>query len=126
VLAAGLSGKASWWHNNIPVLAEYFTVLVFDQRGTGRSSRVAVHSVEQMSADLIAILDAANLGRVAFLGHSTGGAIGVATALDYPDRLTRLAVYASTTCGDSYHLLTHLGAVSYARHHPCCQYAFDF
>jgi aminoacrylate hydrolase len=124
VLAAGLGGAASWWHRNISALAEHFTVLAFDQRGTGRSSRVIVDSVEQMSADLIAILDAAGFDRVAFLGHSTGGAIGVATALDYPDRLTALAIYASTTCGDAYRrrifdlrrdLLAHLGAPSYAR-----------
>lgn len=125
VLAAGLGGAASWWRDNIPALARHFTVLAFDQRGTGRSSRIAVDSVEQMSADLIAILDATGLERVAFLGHSTGAAIGVATALDYPGRLTALAIYASTTCGDPYRrrifdlrrdLLAHLGAPSYARY----------
>jgi aminoacrylate hydrolase len=41
-----------------------------------------------MSADVISILDDAGFERVAFLGHSTGGAIGVATALDYPNRLS--------------------------------------
>ena len=102
MLAAGLGGTANWWNANIPTLARQFTVLAFDQRGTGRSSRIAVHSVEQMSADLIAVLDAANLDRVAFLGHSTGGAIGVATALDCPGRLPGLVIYASTTCGNSY------------------------
>jgi aminoacrylate hydrolase len=88
VLAAGLGGTASWWHRNIPALARHFTVLSFDQRGTGRSSHVPVASVEQMSADVISILDDAVFERVAFLGHSTGGAIGVATALDYPNRLS--------------------------------------
>jgi aminoacrylate hydrolase len=125
VLAAGLGGAASWWNANIPVLAKHFTILTFDQRGTGRSSRTVVDSVEQMSADLIAILEAAGLERAAFLGHSTGAAIGVATALDYPGRLTSLVIYASTTCGDSYRrrifdlrrgLLAHLGALSYARY----------
>jgi aminoacrylate hydrolase len=78
-----------------------------------------------MSADLIAVLDAAGLDRVAFLGHSTGGAIGVATALDYPARLSAMVIYASTTCGDAYRrrilnlrrdILERLGALAYARY----------
>jgi aminoacrylate hydrolase len=125
VLAAGLGGTATFWHANIPALSKHFTVLAFDQRGTGRSSRVEVESVEEMSADLIAILDAAGVQRAAYLGHSTGGAIGVATALDYPDRLSSLVIYASTTCGDTYRrrifdlrldLLSHLGALTYAKY----------
>jgi aminoacrylate hydrolase len=125
VLAAGLGGTASFWHANIPALATHFTVLAFDQRGTGRSSRVEVESVEEMSADLIAILDSAGIERAAYLGHSTGGAIGVATALDYPSRISSLVIYASTTCGDTYRqrifdlrldLLAHLGALSYAKY----------
>ena len=36
------------------------------------------------------------------LGHSTGGAIGVAMALDHPERLSSLLIYASTTHGDAY------------------------
>jgi aminoacrylate hydrolase len=51
---------------------------------------------------LIAIMDDAGLDSAHFLGHSTGGAIGVATALDYPDRLRSLLIYASTTHGDDY------------------------
>jgi aminoacrylate hydrolase len=125
VLAAGLGGTASFWHANIPALARHFTVLAFDQRGTGRSSRVEVGSVEEMSVDLIAMLDSAGIERAAYLGHSTGGAIGVATALDYPGRITSLVIYASTTCGDAYRqrvfdlrldLLAHLGALTYAKY----------
>ena len=55
-----------------------------------------------MSADLIAVMDAAGLSSAHYLGHSTGGAIGVATALDYPGRLRSLMIYASTTHGDPY------------------------
>lgn len=123
VLAAGLGGVGTYWEPNIPALRERFCVYTFDQRGTGRSSRCAVESVEQMSADLVAILDDAKLDRVHYLGHSTGGAIGVATALDYPQRLASLMVYASTTCGDAYRrrifalraaLHKSMGAESYA------------
>lgn len=102
ILAAGLGGVMSYWQPNRAALEQQFTLYLFDQRGTGQSSRTKVASVEQMSADLIAIMDAAGLESAHYLGHSTGGAIGAATALDYPGRLRSLMIYASTTHGDHY------------------------
>jgi aminoacrylate hydrolase len=102
ILGAGLGGVGAYWAPNLARLTAHFTVYLFDQRGTGRSSREPVHSIEQMSADLIAVMEDAGLARAMYLGHSTGGAIGVATALDHPDRITSMMIYASTTCGDAY------------------------
>jgi aminoacrylate hydrolase len=125
VLGAGLGGTASWWAPNRATLAERFTVITFDQRGSGRSSKTPVASIEQMAADLIAVLDAAGLESAHYLGHSTGGAIGVAAALDHPARLRSLLIYASTTHGDAYRrrvfalrarLLAELGAEAYAQY----------
>jgi aminoacrylate hydrolase len=125
VLAAGLGGTASWWAPQVARYAREFTVLTFDQRGTGRSSRVPVRSVEEMSADLVAVMDHAGMGRAQVLGHSTGGAIAVATALDHPGRVASLLVYASTTHGDAYRrrvfelrrlLLETAGPAAYARY----------
>jgi len=125
VLGAGLGGAGSWWDPNRAMLAERFTVVTFDQRGTGRSSRVPVASIEQMAADLAAVLDAAGIEAAHYLGHSTGGAIGVAAALDHPGRLRSLLLYASTTHGDAYRrrvfalrqrLLEALGAEAYAQY----------
>ena len=125
VLGAGLGGAASWWAPNRAALAERFTVITFDQRGTGRSSKVPVASIEQMAADLIAVLDAAGVDAAHYLGHSTGGAIGIAAALDHPGRLRSLLIYASTTHGDAYRrrvfalrerLLAALGADAYAQY----------
>jgi len=83
-------------------LASHFTVYLFDQRGTGKSSKQPVQSIEQMSGDLVAVMDHAELTEAMYLGHSTGGAIGVATVLDHPGRLTAMTIYASTTRGDPY------------------------
>jgi len=125
VLGAGLGGSSSWWAPNLHELAARFTVIAFDQRGTGRSSHVPVTSIEQMAADLVAILDDAQVDTAHYLGHSTGGAIGVATALDHPGRLRSLLLYASTTHGDAYRrrvfalrerLLSELGPDAYAQY----------
>jgi len=102
ILAAGLGGTADWWAPQVERYAARFTVLHFDQRGTGRSSRIPVASVEEMAEDLRAVLDHAGIERAMMVGHSTGAAIGVALALDHPGRLDRLVIYASTTHGDAY------------------------
>lgn len=125
VLAAGLGGTHGWWAPQIEAYAREFRVLVFDQRGTGNSSRVPVASVGQMAEDLAAVMDAAGMKRAAYLGHSTGGAIGVALALAEPQRLSRMVVYASTTHGDAYRhrvfalrkiLMERAGSDAYARY----------
>ncbi len=125
VLGAGLGGAGSWWEPNRGMLAERFTVYTFDQRGTGRSTRAPVRSIGQMAEDLVAVLDAAGLDSAHYLGHSTGGAIGVAAALDHPGRLRSLLLYASTTHGDAYRrrvfalrqrLFESLGAEAYAQY----------
>jgi len=102
ILGAGLGGVGSYWNPNLAELASHFTVYLFDQRGTGKSSRQPVQSIEQMSDDLIAVMDHAELVQTMYLGHSTGGAIGVATVLDHPGRITAMTIYASTTHGDAY------------------------
>lgn len=63
-------------------------VILFDKRGTGLSDRsTELVSVEQRSDDLIAVLDAVGSKRAALLGYVDGGAVCLATAARYPDRV---------------------------------------
>ncbi len=102
MLVAGLGGVGSYWEPNMASLAARFRVIRHDQRGTGRSSRVAVRSVGQMAADARQLMDHLGLQQAAWLGHSTGGAIGADLALDHPGRISRLVINSSTTHGDVY------------------------
>jgi aminoacrylate hydrolase len=102
MMVAGLGGVGSYWNPNLPAFASRYRVIRHDQRGTGKSSRTRVASVEQMAADAAALIDHLELRDISWLGHSTGGAIGVSVALDYPGRIGRLIINSSTTCGDPY------------------------
>ncbi len=102
MMVAGLGGVGGYWNPNIPAFASRYRVIRHDQRGTGKSSRTRVASIEQMAADAAALIDHLGLRDVAWLGHSTGGAIGVSLALDYPGRIGRLIINSSTSCGDAY------------------------
>lgn len=102
MMVAGLGGVATYWTPQVEHFSKNYRVILHDQRGTGRSSQIPVKSVEQMADDAIAVMDAAGVERTLYLGHSTGGAIGVALALKYPERISGLVINASTTHGDAY------------------------
>ena len=102
LLVAGMGGTANYWAEQVEVFARSYTVITYDQRGTGRSTHAPVASIEQLRDDLLALLDALGFDRVDYLGHSTGGNIGQIVAIENPERLRRLVIYASTTHGDAY------------------------
>ena len=123
MVVAGLGGVGGYWAPNLPALAARHRVILHDQRGTGRSSRTPVASIAQMAGDAIALMDHLGLREAAWLGHSTGGAIGTCVALDRPGRLSRLVINSSTTHGDPYRhklftirrlLRSRIGAEAYA------------
>jgi pimeloyl-ACP methyl ester carboxylesterase len=93
--ATGFAGNV-WLPDQVPELAESLRVIVFDPRGCGRSSHPrTVHTIEQMARDTITLLDHLGIEAAHVLGHSMGGRIGLAMALDFPGRVKSLVLAAS-------------------------------
>jgi aminoacrylate hydrolase len=102
LLVAGMGGTANYWAEQVDHFARARTVITYDQRGTGRTAHERVESIEQLRDDLLALLDVFGIDSVDYVGHSTGGNIGQIIAIENPDRLRRVVIYASTTHGDAY------------------------
>jgi aminoacrylate hydrolase len=104
ILSAGLGGTAGYWAHNLEAFLPRFRVLLYDQRGTGRSDRVlpAVVTVEDMARDVTALMDELGLERAHFVGHAAGGLIGLALALAQPERVTKLVVASGWARLDPY------------------------
>jgi aminoacrylate hydrolase len=125
LLVPGLGGLASFWHPHVAPLAERFTVVLHDHRGTGQSSVQRIdYSVEQMADDVLQLMDHLGLERAHLMGHSTGGAIGQTLALDHPSRLDRLVLSATWAGTDAYFrrlfdlradILRRIGPAAYLR-----------
>ena len=124
LLTAGLGGAGTYWREQVAPFARAHTVILYDQRGSGRSSHVPVASIAELADDARALLDALKLDRVHYVGHSTGGAIGQVLALERPERLKSLVLYATVHRSDPYRLrmwslrkaiLAEMGAKAYAR-----------
>lgn len=101
-MVAGLGGVGTYWTPNLATFASRFRVILHDQRGTGRSSRIPVRSIGEMSRDALRLIEHLGFQSVRWLGHSTGAAIGADLALDHPTRVSHLVLNSSTTHGDSY------------------------
>jgi poly(3-hydroxyalkanoate) depolymerase len=74
-------------------------LISFDAPGAGRSSTpICPISVESLAALAVAVLDNRRVVQTDVIGYSYGGAVAQQLAYDYPERLKRL-VLAATTCG---------------------------
>jgi class 3 adenylate cyclase/alpha-beta hydrolase superfamily lysophospholipase len=72
-------------------LAAMGRLIMFDKRGTGLSDRPSeASSIEEMVPDVVAVMDAAGVGRAAIVGWSDGAAMAMRLAALHPDRVNAL------------------------------------
>ncbi len=98
LLLHGYPQTQAMWHLVAPKLAEDFTVVAADLRGYGDSSKPfgdedhSTYSKRTMAGDQAAVMGSLGFDSFTVVGHDRGGRVGHRMALDYPDRVTRLAV----------------------------------
>jgi aminoacrylate hydrolase len=98
IFVSGLNGVARYWQPQVPVFAQHYKVVTYDQRGTGGSDRLQkTFSVDQMAAELAALMDGLKIERAHLVGMSTGGAIGQTLAIEQPQRIARLVLSSTWT-----------------------------
>jgi 3-oxoadipate enol-lactonase len=90
-------GQGSWaWRYQAPVFAQRFRTIVFDTRGTGRSSVPAEpYGIPELAEEAAEILDSR---RAHVVGFSMGGYVALTLALTRPE-LVRSLVLAGTGPG---------------------------
>jgi len=93
VLCHGFSGSSHDFASHIEALAATRPVFSIDHRGHGRSQKLGTadrYSINRLTADLIAFVDAEVGGPVDLLGHSMGGSIALRFTLARPDLVRSL------------------------------------
>lgn len=97
LLVMGLAYPAAAWFRQVPVLAEQHRVLTVDNRGAGGSAEApgAPYTVEQMTDDCLAVLDAAGVDDAHVVGISMGGLMAQELGLSHPQRVRSLTLMAS-------------------------------
>jgi 3-oxoadipate enol-lactonase len=90
--AHALAADSGMWVEQIPAtLAAGRRVLRIDMKGRGGSDAAAGdYTLQELAADIVAVLDALAIGTVDYVGLSIGGMIGQALALDHASRVSSL------------------------------------
>jgi haloacetate dehalogenase len=95
------------WHRVAPLLAADHTVVCPDLRGYGGSSKPVTtadhepYSKRAMAGDAVALMRRLGHERFAVVGHDRGAYVALRTALDHPDRVTRLTVLDAVPIGEA-------------------------
>ncbi len=101
IFFSGLSGGSWSWFMQVPYFKDRYKVIVFDNRGAGRSSKPpGPYSMVDLANDAVSILDHLNFESVYVVGVSMGGMIAQQFALLFPERV-RAMVLGCTHCGKS-------------------------
>ena len=118
LLIMGLGGPMNWWDPTFcqPLSARGFFVIRYDNRDTGRSTKLRQHrvtkgdiirtavgrgrapySIGDLAVDALGLLDHLDIKRAHVVGVSMGGMIGQTLAIDHRDRVLSLTSIMSTT-----------------------------
>ena len=119
LLVMGLGGPMTWWPVDLcrRLATEGFFVIRYDNRDTGRSTRLRQHRVSQkqlvraflgrrvevpyslrdMADDAVHLLDHLGIDAAHVAGVSMGGMIAQSMAIDHPDRVLSLTSVMSST-----------------------------
>jgi 3-oxoadipate enol-lactonase len=97
VLSNSLGTTHHMWDKQVLQLSRHFRVVRYDTRGHGRSPAPrGPYSIDDLTDDVVALLDHLGLARVHFVGLSLGGMTGMRFAIREPDRVGRLVLLCTS------------------------------
>jgi haloacetate dehalogenase len=108
VLLHGFPETHLMWHRVAPNLAERFTVICADLRGYGASGKPASaadhapYAKRALARDVAELMESLGFARFGVVGHDRGARVAYRLALDYPDRVERLAVLDIVPTGEAF------------------------
>jgi len=103
LMIMGLGGHSLDWGRIVPQrLADRYEVILFDNRGAGRSDQPPGNcTMEQMARDTIGLMDALAIDHAHIFGVSMGGMIAMQMALDNAERVNKVVLGATSAGGRS-------------------------
>jgi pyruvate dehydrogenase E2 component (dihydrolipoamide acetyltransferase) len=100
LLIHGFGGDLDNWQFNHEALAVDRRVYALDLPGHGESTKnVGAGTLDEMAAAVAAFMDAVDVGSAHLVGHSMGGAVALAFAINQPRRVRSLVLLASAGLG---------------------------
>ena len=96
----GMGLHGAGWKPQVDVFQRDFQCLTFDNRGMSQSQPASANlSIDEMAKDVIALMDEVGFSSAHLVGHSMGGLIALATALEHKERIKSLALLCTFSDG---------------------------
>nr|WP_299382932.1 alpha/beta hydrolase [Allomuricauda sp.] len=96
VLLMGFGADGDTWEKHVAEYQHHFKCYLIDNRGVGGSDQPkGPYSTKMMAQDTIAVMDHAGIDTAKVAGISMGGAIAQELALNFPERVTKLALIST-------------------------------
>ena len=96
ILVHGWGASKDGWFVQVGALSKYFKVIIFDNRGAGKSSRPNYpYTMDMYADDINGLLEFLNIQRTHLLGESLGGMIALNFIAKYPERVNKFILINS-------------------------------
>lgn len=112
----GYVASSWWWRGIMEELGEDFISYAIDMRGCGESDKLHNgYNPDRMAADVASFMEALGIGQAVIVGHSMGGYIAQAFALNHPDKIKKLVLVCTSPTGENHPGLA-FGAIDASLH----------
>jgi pimeloyl-ACP methyl ester carboxylesterase len=95
VFVHGWTANRHRWDHQVAHFSTTRRVVRLDLRGHGESGGAGVKTIDELAADVLALLDHLKIERCVLVGHSMGGMIAQTIALAHPGRVERMVLVNS-------------------------------
>lgn len=96
LLVAGIASDVASWAPIVPLLEQDFQLIMFDNRGAGRTEQDGAISAEDWIGDVMRVLDHLKIDEADIVGHSLGSMIASRAAVRAPNRFGKLVLSAAS------------------------------
>jgi 3-oxoadipate enol-lactonase len=93
MLCNSLGTDLHMWDDQVGALTQHFRLLRYDRRGHGESEAPkGPYTMEMLSRDALAVMDAMGVEKVNWCGLSMGGMVGMWLGANAPERMERIVL----------------------------------
>ena len=102
LLLHGWLGSWGLWQQTMKYLGQHYRTYALDFWGFGESGKkVPTFAVQDFVSMVDQFMDRLGIERAPLVGHSMGGTVSLSTAINHPDRVSKIAVIGSPIVGSS-------------------------
>lgn len=110
-------GSWSYWFSTMEYLAKHkYKTYALDFWGFGESAKQGSFTVDEYVVMVDQFMERMGLAHAPVMGHSMGGTVSLSLTLDYPQRISKVAVVGSPVAGYGLSLLLKLSGVRQVAH----------